>query len=295
MATWCSRVLQVPLGFFNWMVPCALRAAYQKAQVALLAMTSAECDQAMHLILLPTFAWQKGQLWLSQQLALKELQSARVNLDNSFFVPLHDKGDGRDSRPLNLPGRLALPMTGDGPSYAWKSCALLKKGRSEFAEQVANKDMVDDFCGVLPPVARASDAFSHHHGPSGSKRFEQAGVDVCCKLLDATVDHLHVASPLGSKGAWLLLDANPGCGDMLIAFTMKRVTSTLPGFYFGVAESPESADWVRTLVSEKLSDLVSERLLSLPGFVPGDASMPESLRQQPPADLPSAPLECLSG
>jgi hypothetical protein len=281
------RSLQVPLGFFNWMVPCVLRAPYQKAQVALLAMTSAESDQAMHLILLPTFSWQKGQLWMSQQLALKDLQSARVNLDGSFFVPLHDKSDQRDCRPLNLPGRIAVPMTPaqDGASYAWKACALLRKGRCEFAQQLPNKEMIEEI-GSLPPVSRGSDAFSHHYGPSGSKRFEQPGVDVCLKLLDSTVDGFNVGSGLGMKGAWLLLDGHVGCGDMLQAFVMKRVTTSTPGFYFGLCESAEAADWVLAHVRERLSDLVHEKLLQLPGFSVGEDAMPEALRLQPPADVP---------
>lgn len=280
------QLLQVPLGFFNWMVPCTLRAPYQKAQVALLAMTTAESDQALHMILLPTFSWQKGQLWLSQQLALKELQSARVNLDSSFFVPLHEKSDGRDSRPLNLPGRVAISMSpADSAAFAWKGCTLLRKGRCEFAQQLANKDMVDDM-GVLPAASRGSDAFSHHHGPAGSKRFEQPGTDVCLKLLDSTIDGFNSASGLGTKGAWLLLDGNVGTGDMMQAFVLKRVTTSTPGFYFGLCESPEAAEWVLAHVQERLSDLVQEKLLQLPGFTVGESTMPDALRQLPPPELP---------
>lgn len=46
---------------------------------------------------------------LAQRLALKPLEALRVNMDASFVVPLQQiSGERRDSRPLNLIGRIAV-------------------------------------------------------------------------------------------------------------------------------------------------------------------------------------------
>ena len=83
--------VQVTLGIYNWMVISGIKTNFLSIQHTLLSCTAAEDPLSMHIILLPTFAWAKGQLWLSQQLALKPLQGARVHLDAGFYVPLQDR------------------------------------------------------------------------------------------------------------------------------------------------------------------------------------------------------------
>ncbi len=65
---------------------------------------------SMQCVLEPTFTWQPGQLHLMEQQMLNTLSGQRVNLDHKFTVQLHRKPDQRDSRPLNIPGRIVMPL-----------------------------------------------------------------------------------------------------------------------------------------------------------------------------------------
>lgn len=171
---------QVALGVYNWLASSSVAVAYMKTQCSMLGLIIAADKQSLHCVLLPQFTWQKGQLLLAQQLCLKQLQGARANLDHSFYVPLAQKADMRDSRPLNISGRLALPMDlPDGMGgYVWKNASLLRSGRTAEAAQVRNAEMVQmlEMEDGLPIPSKASDAFSHHNGPQGARRYEQYGV-----------------------------------------------------------------------------------------------------------------------
>ena len=119
---------------------------------------------------------------------------------------------------------------------------------------------------------------------TGAKRYEQLGVDAASKLLDASVDRLDATE------AWLFASLNPGVGHDLEAFLLKRSTSTMPCFYWGLAESSGHADWLRkTSVADLTAKLLSGNL-QLPGIEKPKKEMP---RDKNPTSLPTPSLHVL--
>lgn len=276
---------KVSLVFLNWSAPCCIRVAYQNTQTAMAGYVSSEDNQSLHVTMTPTFCWNKGQLWLTQQQCMKLMAQQALNLDRAFFIPLNETSDTRESRPLNLPGRLGVPMVipESLKSYVWKNCALLKLGRTAPANQLKLNEMVDADtmdADALPPSNKASDALSHHHGPQGPKRYDQIGCDAASKLLDATVDGL----TFPSRGAWLLVDLMPNAGEMLEAFLHKRLGTTNPGFYFGVCGDEAALEWTKLHLVERMALLVTEKKLTIPGLAAPEKEMPTNLKESPPPE-----------
>ncbi len=74
---------------------------------------SGETKAFIGFVLMPTFCWQAGQLWLAENMVLKSLVSQNLNLDTTALVLIKDKVDARDTRPLNLVGRVLCQAGGE--------------------------------------------------------------------------------------------------------------------------------------------------------------------------------------
>ena len=161
----------------------------------------------------------------------------------------------------------------------------LEKGRTEFAAQMKLSEMhtsQTDSPDALPPPTSSSRTMENHHGPSGAKRFEQVGLDVSTKILDSCMDGVD----LGGFGAWLLIDVCPGSAEFLEAFLVKRGGIARPGYCFGLCADAESAEWAQSHLAHKLSDMVVEGTLIIPGLTPPSTELPASLmatKPEPPA------------
>ena len=169
--------------------------------------------------------------------------------------------------------------------YPWRACGLLKRGCTEFADQTKLAEMHTSQSvspDALPPPTSSSSTLQHHHGPSGAKRFEQVGLDVSLKILDASLDGVD----LGGFGAWLFIDLCPGPAEFLEAFLVKRSGIARPGYCFALCADAESAEWAQSHLAHKLSDLVVEGTIIIPGLTPPSSELPASLmaaKPEPPA------------
>lgn len=97
----------------------------------------------------------------------------------------------------------------------------------------------------------------------GSRRFEQLGVPVCTKVLEATMDDVQSSS--NSVGATLLVDINPGAGDLLLAWLKKAAGSTIPAYYYACAENGTHVE----ALSERAVAECTEAIMSGNMVIPG--------------------------
>ncbi len=95
------------------------------------------------------------------------------------------------------------------------------------ADMILVEDVGPD---ALPAVCSGLEQNSHRNASMwGGRRWEALGVDACGKMLDATVGGL---TDIASVSAAVVMDLNPGNGDVLEAFIKRKLTSKLPLFYF---------------------------------------------------------------
>eukprot|EP00969_Alexandrium_andersonii_P258993 11451421-Alexandrium_andersonii.AAC.1 len=73
-------------GFLNWATPCGFKANFQKEQAFVAGHLASENMQSMTAVLVPTFAWQPGQLYLQEQTVMKQLTSQNVNVDRTAWM-----------------------------------------------------------------------------------------------------------------------------------------------------------------------------------------------------------------
>jgi hypothetical protein len=125
--------------------------------------------------------------------------------------------------------------------------------------------MVEE-CGpdVLPAVCSGGDTNSHRGGGIwGGKRWETLGVDACAKMLDATVGGL---SDVSSVSAVIVMDLNPGNGDVLEAFVRRKLSSKLPMFYFSSPPDQFSLEFITDFRVSALATECEQGLLTIPGL-----------------------------
>ena len=148
------------LGFLNWMAPCTISAKFKEAQARLLGTLVSDCNNALALVLSPTFTHYKGQLWMQEQSCNKSLANQGLNLDKTFMILLKDRQDARDSRPLNLIGRMLVPanVRDNFVDSPWKNCSLVRKCRTEEADQI--KASPDRTSHVFESVVHGLSGFS---------------------------------------------------------------------------------------------------------------------------------------
>ena len=119
---------QAILGYANWLAPCTIKNNTQLVQAHLLGALASDSPQSLSLVLLPSFCYQRGQLWALTTSCMKLLSSQNLNCDQGFSVPFVERLDPRDTRPTTLQGRcLTLLGSAQDADSHWKDCALLVK------------------------------------------------------------------------------------------------------------------------------------------------------------------------
>jgi hypothetical protein len=71
----------------NWLAPCLLKGQTQNIQSALMGTLACDTPGTMGLVLMPTFTYTRGQLWLAENAALKAMTGQNLNVDSLFMVP----------------------------------------------------------------------------------------------------------------------------------------------------------------------------------------------------------------
>ena len=144
---------------------------------------------------------------------------------------------------------------------------------------------VDD--GSLPSTVFGTDATNHRSdgGPRGAKKWEQLGVDAALKVLDSTIDGLGS----GNISAVLVVDLHVTSGDLFEAFLIKKLSTNLPLYYWGVGEDSPTVQFVLKARAENVGSRVKAGTLKLPGVEYKD-NLPSDLVET----MPERPeLQCL--
>jgi hypothetical protein len=159
----------------------------------------------------------------------------------------------------------------------------VKLNRTEEADQVKTADMVlveDVGPDALPAVCSGLEQNSHRSASMfGGRRWEALGVDACVKLLDATVGGL---SDIASVSAAVVMDLNPGNGDVLEAFIKRKLTSKLPLFYFSSPLDHTSVEFITDCRVSSLATECEQGLLTIPGLKI-ETALPADATQSAPA------------
>ena len=91
------------------MVPATVLANYKAFQSHLTSLAAVDVNSFLGVVLMPTVVYQKGSLWLQENLIQKTLAGEGFNLDRLFAILRAEKPDTRGNRPRDLPGKFLLP------------------------------------------------------------------------------------------------------------------------------------------------------------------------------------------
>ena len=156
--------------------------------------------------------------------------------------------------------------------FKFRNAELLKLGRTELAEMLKTKDMVDweaetdafseDGMNEQLPSMQSGDGA--HLGMRGAKKFDHLGTDVAIKLLDADLNKNE------DIGSWAFLVLHAGAGYEIEAFLHKRASSTRPCVCWALASSEGHKDWLETTLTSGLTHKMMNGTLKIPGVDPAE-------------------------
>ena len=78
----------------NWAAPSVIKAKFQQAQTNIVAcVVNSDPNKNVALAMTPEFSYKKGQLWMLEASAIKQLATANKNVDKSFILPFTQKSN----------------------------------------------------------------------------------------------------------------------------------------------------------------------------------------------------------
>ena len=195
-----------------------------------------------------------------------------------------EKADARDSRPLNLWGRILISnQLKSMKECHWRGCFLVRYQKTAECEQIKTADMAlleEVEVDALPGSASGTDASGRRSSSevTGGRRHEQLGFDVSAKILDATLDGL---TDHPDTTGILVLDLHPVTGDMMEAFIVKKLAFNIPCFYLSLAPDEAAAESILSMKCESLANRMEEGTVKVPGFR-FEKDDPEGQLERPP-------------
>ena len=103
-------------------------------------------------VLLPQFAYKKGQLYLASRSVEDIFLMRGLNIDMKWALPFKSKIDVRDNRPLMYDGRLVVPTQTKESDFVFKNTPIMQ-GRTELAEMLpsSHMKMIEDVSATALP------------------------------------------------------------------------------------------------------------------------------------------------
>lgn len=159
----------------------------------------------------------------------------------------------------------------------FKNCALLSRGRTDPANQVAAKDML-----VIEDMDEKALPMSYDDSTDGTvqsgKKFEQVGPDATHKVLQCAFEGVE----FDGRKAIIVADVSLGVGDMFQAWVKFKGSYQVPCFFFGVAESDVHKEWFEITHKAKLVEMFNSGSILIPGFTPAGAEPPKEILEAAP-------------
>ena len=160
---------------------------YQKMQYALLAWSISENPISAGVVLCPLFSYNKGKVWMEEVKMLQELSKSNHNIDHCFSMPLRDRQDARDTRPMCMHGRFVF----SSPLQDIRKCPfflsdLCQNGRTPDVKQLPAKTLkeIEDISPeALPPSTNLRD-----NHIAGANKFCQLGPDAWSAVLQSSLE-----------------------------------------------------------------------------------------------------------
>ena len=103
-------------------------------------------------VIMPQFAYKKGQLYLASRSVEDIFLMRGLNIDMKWALPFKSKIDQRESCPLMYDGRLVVPTQTKECDWVFKNTPIMQ-GRTELAEMLPSSKMktVEDVSATALP------------------------------------------------------------------------------------------------------------------------------------------------
>ena len=222
-------ICQVTLVLLNWSAPATLADLAREHQALAFAQLVTGSSWNLGVVFSPVFHYKKHQMHVLEHMVLKSLAARGLDVDAQAALLFKERKDARDGRPLVYPLRLVRPVGAvlpaedgevkgakkESPGAHWTTASLLRKGRTEEAEQVPAPKLkqVEDLTDTALPLTTDISG-----SVCGGRRFEQIGVSAACKVLESLLDFEMPAKATGV----CIVDLTPGVGDFFWAWLQRH-------------------------------------------------------------------------
>ena len=216
---------------------------------------------------------------------MEKLANANLNLDRGFVIPLSERTDDRDSRPMQYPGKIALPMALDPEKqpqrYAngfWSTTPLWACGACQPAPMLRTRDMkqIDLISEDAAPTTTDMDT----HANPAEKTF-QLGGEVMHKFLHSILTGSKAA---GRRRSILVVDLFPHTTDVTRAFVdLLPLLPNTSVFYRGMCASEDEKEWAQDAMQRYIRDAFLSGKISISGQTPMPAEIPPEMLEAAPA------------
>jgi hypothetical protein len=266
----------VPILILNWTSPCTVNAPLMRLQADVLAEALTHKD-SLGLMLMPQFAYRPQELRLQEQMVMQLMTERRINVYRKWALMFKEQVDFRDKRSLAYDGKILVPENMDVKGYLWQQSKVMR-GRTELAKQLAAKHMVqvEDFREDALPKSTDMDG-----KVKGAAKVSQLGEDAMQKVLDAVMEGPDWGTRQG-KLVVLLVEINPGVGNLFDAYMTRKSGMRMPVHYLAITDSDLHQEW---FVRTKLDMLRQKHFngeLTVPGRPTPSKEMPPDLLEAPP-------------
>lgn len=267
----------------NWAAPGLVRAELQTVQKNLASMLLHDApEQNVVVMVTPKFSYQPGTLWVQMVSVLNWAGQNRLNCDLPFSILFKQRHHQADQRPLNYDGRFLFAgnLNNFLTKSMWRSSTLVDKGFVAGVDQLKSQD-------VRKIEYLEEDSLPQMPGPQDDRapvaaKYSQLGDDAYKTLLQALLDGNHP-----SNAGVVIVDLSTGSGDCMRAYVDVIKSSTVPLWYWGVAESGQHREWLQ----EQLLDIIIQDVRQ---YKLGNLSKED---HAPVLELPAKPalLQCVWG
>ena len=171
--------------------------------------------QNLMAVIMPQFAYKKGQLYIASRTIEDLFIDRGFNMDCKCAVIFKEKCDNRDSRSLVYDGRLIVPTDVKADDLVFRNVPLLQ-GRTDMAEMMPGRRMkaIEDVSASAVPLTTSLD-----DRLKGAQKVAQLGQDAMEKILEAAAQDICMPD----RAFMMFFETNMLYGDMFDALLEMRL------------------------------------------------------------------------
>ena len=202
----------------------------QQGTIALMNYLVNDGPSNFGIVLMPTFSYKAGQLWVAEEIAMTLLMKGPVNVDRTFFMPFIEQVDLRDSRPMSYSGRIVTAPSVDPKTFQFKNSQLFRMRRTDPVAQLHTRDMqiMEDVSAEAVPVTTEDTCTPVH----GAMKHMQIGTAAWTAVVDSVMKNVEFEG----RGAFVYYDMCVRVPQLLLALVERAPSWNLPVHYVGFVE-----------------------------------------------------------